>query len=439
MNDDAVDDTVFAMTNGNSAARLANAAGAAASAGRWQEAERLWSQVRDLEPENPAALFSLGVHAFQRGDLAAARELLDKARIAAPRDPMVPLSLARVHREAGRADLEWSAIISALDIDPYFLPGLLARGEFLERDKRSRAAAAVFRNVLKVAGNDPAHWPQALRKRLEHARAAVARDGDELAAFLKHKVDAQYAAVDAIAGGRWDEAMAILAGKSKPYAHECNQLHVPRLPAITFYDDALFPWMREVEARTEAIKAELQEMLVRRQDEFVPYIQYPPGAPVNQWDKLNHSRNWSGFHLYQHGAPVREHLDQCPKTAETLALVDAVTIAGLCPNAMFSALAPHAHIPPHTGETNARLVAHLPLVVPENCHYRVGYDWKQWREGKCWVFDDCIEHEARNDSDRLRVILMFDVWNPQLAPAEREMVGALAEAMNEYRSQTDGT
>jgi aspartyl/asparaginyl beta-hydroxylase (cupin superfamily) len=102
---------------------------------------------------------------------------------------------------------------------------------------------------------------------------------------------------------------------------------------------------------------------------------------------------------------------------------------------MFSALAPGAHIPPHTGETNARLVAHLPLVVPEDCHFRVGYDWKQWREGKCWVFDDTLEHEARNDSSQLRVILMFDVWNPLLSLAERDMVESLSLALNDYRTQ----
>jgi aspartate beta-hydroxylase len=98
-------------------------------------------------------------------------------------------------------------------------------------------------------------------------------------------------------------------------------------------------------------------------------------------------------------------------------------------------LAPGAHIPPHTGETNARLVAHLPLVVPGKCSYRVGYDWRQWREGKCWVFDDTLEHEARNDSDQLRVILMFDVWNPLLSLAEREMATALAGAMRDWRGR----
>lgn len=417
----------------NQVVQLANAAGAAAANGRWQEAEKLWQQVRSLDPRHVQALFSLGVHAFQRGDNHGALELLSTARELEPRDPMIALSIASVFRELGDTDREWNAIIAALDLQPYFLPGLLARGEFLERRTQPRVAAGVFRNALKVAGSNEAQWPAALRRRLEHARDAVQRDTDELAAYLAHEVGAQRAGVEAALGARWDEAISILAGKTKPYYSICNQLYVPRLPALTFYDDALFPWMEELEARTDAIKAELQEMIVRHEGEFVPYIQYPPGAPVNQWDKLNHSRNWSGFHLYANGAPVHEHLAQCPQTAEALAKVDMAEFAGLCPNAMFSALVPGAHIPPHTGETNARLVAHLPLVVPENCHYRVGYDWKQWREGKCWVFDDTLEHEARNDSDQLRVILMFDVWNPLLSKAERETASALASAMAAWR------
>lgn len=414
---------------------LVNAAGAAAAAGRWQEAERLWGQVHALDPGNVQALFSLGVHAFQRGAQQEALELLQQARAHAPRDPMILLTIGRVHREAGRADQEWGAIIAALEIDPYFLPALLGRGEFLERQDMPRAAAAVFRDVLKVAPAEP-EWPPALRRRLEHAREVVERDTLELVDYLGHRVAAKQATVDRALAGRWDEAVSILAGRTRPYHSRCNQLQIPRLPALTFYEDSMFPWMRELEGHTDAIKAELQEMLASRGEEFVPYIQYKPGDPVNQWDKLNHSRNWSGFHLYAHGEPVREHLSQCPRTAEALALVETVKIAGLCPNAMFSALAPGAHIPPHTGETNARLVAHLPLVVPDGCWFRVGYDTRSWREGKCWVFDDTLEHEARNESQQLRVILMFDVWNPLLSLAEREMATALAGAMRDWQSES---
>ena len=417
-------------------AALANEAGAAASAGRWRDAERLWTQVRALDPDNVQALFSLGVHAYQRGDAVGGLQLLQAARARAPRDPMIPLTISRIHRDADRPDQEWSAVIDALAIDPYFLPGLLAKAEFHERQRRPKAAAGVFRDALKAAPPEP-QWLPALRRRLEHARDAVRRDAEELVEFLNHRIAVDRGTIDAALHGRWDEAVSILAGKTRPYHPECHQLYVPRLPAITFYDDASFPWMRELESRTDAIKAELQDMLASRGEEFVPYIQYKPGDPVNQWERLNHSRNWSGFHLYAHGEPVREHLAQCPRTAEALALVEAVEIPGLCPNAMFSALAPGAHIPPHTGETNARLVAHLPLVVPEGCSFRVGYDWRKWREGKCWVFDDTIEHEARNDSDRLRVILMFDVWNPLLSSTERDMAAALAGAMRDYRAAVD--
>jgi len=414
---------------------LVNAAGAAAAGGRWQEAERLWNQVHALDPGNVQALYSLGVHAFQRGDSQAALELLQQARVRAPRDPMILLTIGRLHREAGRTQQEWDAIIAALEIDPYFLPALLGKGEFLEQQHKPRAAADAFRNVLKVAPPE-SEWPPALRRRLAHVREVVERDTLELVEYLGHRVAAKRATVDHALAGRWDEAVSILAGRTRPYHSQCNQLHVPRLPAFPFYDDALFPWMRELESRTDAIKTELQAMLASRGEEFVPYIQYMPGDPVNQWDKLNYSRNWSGFHLYAHGEPVAEHLAQCPKTAEALALVDTVEIPGLCPNAMFSALAPGAHIPPHTGETNARLVAHLPLVVPEKCSYRVGYDRRQWREGKCWVFDDTIEHEARNDSEKVRVILMFDVWNPLLSRAERDMARELAGAMRQWRTAT---
>ena len=94
-------------------------------------------------------------------------------------------------------------------------------------------------------------------------------------------------------------------------------------------------------------------------------------------------------------------------------------------------------IPPHTGVTNTRLITHLGLIVPENCTFRVGNESRNWTRGKAWIFDDTIEHEARNASDELRVVLIFDVWNPYLSLAERDMVCALLAAQREYY-QADG-
>jgi aspartate beta-hydroxylase len=226
-----------------------------------------------------------------------------------------------------------------------------------------------------------------------------------------------------------------MAGRSKPFHVDCNQLHVPRLPAIPFFERAEFPWALELEAKTDIIRAELIAALAADRDKFNPYIAYKPGEPVNQWRELNHSSRWSAFHLWRGGAPVKENLERCPETSKALAALPQVDIDGLCPNAMFSALAPKTRIPPHHGETNARLVAHLPLIVPEDCLYRVGFEERRWNVGEILVFDDTIEHEARNDSDELRVVLIFDVWNPLLSPAERAMVKAMSAAARAFSSR----
>jgi aspartyl/asparaginyl beta-hydroxylase (cupin superfamily) len=99
---------------------------------------------------------------------------------------------------------------------------------------------------------------------------------------------------------------------------------------------------------------------------------------------------------------------------------------------MFSALEPRTHIPAHTGVSNTRLVAHLPLIVPEGCRFRVGNETRTYRDAEAWVFDDTIEHEAWNDSDAVRIILLFDVWNPLLSPWEREMIAAVSGALDAF-------
>ena len=74
----------------------------------------------------------------------------------------------------------------------------------------------------------------------------------------------------------------------------------------------------------------------------------------------------------------------------------------------------------------------MPLIVPSDCTFRVGNETRVWEYGKAWVFDDTIEHEAANSSDRQRVILIFDIWNPALTEAERELVCELQRGLYDY-------
>jgi aspartyl/asparaginyl beta-hydroxylase (cupin superfamily) len=101
-------------------------------------------------------------------------------------------------------------------------------------------------------------------------------------------------------------------------------------------------------------------------------------------------------------------------------------------------LQPRTRIPPHTGVSNTRAIVHLPLLVPPGCGFRVGGEVREWREGAAFIFDDTIEHEAWNDSDTPRTILIFDVWNPYLDSTERDLVRAFYAAADASGFNPDG-
>ena len=81
---------------------------------------------------------------------------------------------------------------------------------------------------------------------------------------------------------------------------------------------------------------------------------------------------------------------------------------------------------------NTRLICHLPLIVPPNCRLRVGNEVRNVEAGKMLIFDDSIEHEAWNDSDETRVILLFEIWRPELDAEERRALTAMFEAIGLY-------
>jgi aspartyl/asparaginyl beta-hydroxylase (cupin superfamily) len=413
-------------------AQLVQTAAQLANAGRWNEAEQAWREVRRIDPNHPQALYSLGIHALQRGDAQGAHALLQQANSVAPRDPLILLTLAAARRDLQDLAGEREAIEATLALDPYYLPGLLSKGAWLERNGHPLGAAETYRNSLRVAPPEP-HWPPALREQLAHAAEVVNRHAQTFHEHLRQRLADLQAQLPAKVAGRWREAASVMAGRSQPYRSECNQLYVPRLPAIPFFDPADFPWVPALQARTDAIRGELVTAMQQEGSKFVPYIGYRPGEPVNQWQELNHSMRWSTLHLWRGGIPVDENLARCPTTAAALREVEMADIGGLCPNAMFSVLAPRTRIPPHNGETNARVIVHLPLIVPEGCTYRVGFEETKWTVGDVLIFDDTLEHEARNDGDETRVVLIFDVWNPLLTAAERQMVSAMAAAAREFR------
>jgi aspartate beta-hydroxylase len=161
-------------------------------------------------------------------------------------------------------------------------------------------------------------------------------------------------------------------------------------------------------------------------------LQHAASEPLDQWKELNQSKRWSALFLFKDGKRNDTIAARCPKTLAALDAADVVRIPQRGPTSFFSLLEPRTRIPPHTGTTNTRLTVHIPLIVPPQCGFRVGTQTRPWEPGTALIFDDTIEHAAWNDSDQERVILIFDIWNPLLTPAERELMTVATAAIAEF-------
>lgn len=387
------------------------------------------SSASPLAPDLPA-LEREAQAALAAGALDTAAALLAQLAQAQPRNVERWVTLALVHQQRTDEAAQEQALSRAQAADPYDLMTLLMRGRLFERQGRRHDAARAYGAALTVAP-PRAQLPRELNLALVHAESWREAYDRELGQFMDQAMDQ---ALRAHAGedlSRFQLSLDILLGRKRRYDSQAMRYFVPQLAPVEFFDRSHFPWLEAVEAQTDTIRQEFLAVLRAEQD-FVPYIQYADGEPVAQWAELNHSPRWSVFHLWKDGQPVPDHLARCPVTAATLAATPQPDQPGRTPVALFSMLKPHTRIPPHVGASNARLICHLPLIVPPNCRYRVGNSHRQWQEGRAWIFDDTIEHEAINDSDQIRVVLIWDTWHPALTPVERQLISAMNGALNAF-------
>ncbi len=186
-------------------------------------------------------------------------------------------------------------------------------------------------------------------------------------------------------------------------------------PGITrkpFYERSGISWANTFEAAFETIRGEL--LALRGDSKFTKYAQ-----PLNQEKQQIYDGMWNTFNFYHSDLSFDENCKLCPETTKLLASLPerSYPLPGI---AKFSALSPGAHILPHGGTGNYQIRCHLGLVTNPDCEIRVGDQIRGWREGKCLLFDDSLEHEVWNCGVTTRVVLLFDFWHPELLPEEIE-------------------
>ena len=389
-------------------------------------ARRAFEAVLDQEPGNPKAANSLGMIALENGDFPRAENLFTRAAKADPREPALWLNVAKAQRLQGDDAGERASLEAALAIDQRHFMALLRKAELHERLNERANAAMAWQGVVML-GTQAGELPPGVLEAVRHGQAYLDQHRGELSAALDTGLAG---ARDGLSRGelrRFDACVDTMLGKRRIYTNECHGVHFPFVPADEFFDRDFFPWMAELESQTDVIRGEVRALAEKGNQGFRPYVSQDSGTPQNKWTPLDQSLDWGALFLWEYGVRNEDACVRCPGTVAALERVPQSDIPGRAPTAFFSVLRPRTHIPPHTGVTNIRTIIHLPLIVPDGCRFRVGGETRPWREGEAFAFDDTIDHEAWNDSDEMRAVLIFDVWNPYLSEAERRLIRLMFE------------
>lgn len=177
-----------------------------------------------------------------------------------------------------------------------------------------------------------------------------------------------------------------------------------------FYNTKDYVFLQPLIDNFVVIKKELLNLIELKQD--------------NQWLKTfptyvksDKHKAWKVFSFNFFCMKFPSHAKLCPNTAELIYSIPEILSCD------FSSMEPHTHILPHKGYSKMVLRCHLPLIIPnqELCAIRVGNETKNWKEKELLIFDDSFEHEAWNNSDEQRVVLMFDIPNPKWGYTAQEI------------------
>ena len=201
--------------------------------------------------------------------------------------------------------------------------------------------------------------------------------------------------------------------------------YVPGLTIQPFWPDQ--PWQKKMESKYSAIR---DEFLRVTQDSSTLQQQGNniwAGALTD--DASSYGVGWKTLVLMDRGYWDPVNVNLFPKAAKAIrdANVPATEV-------FFASMEPHSEIAPHSDFTNFVLTSHLALDIPysgENqCRLTIADQTKEWINGECTLFDTSLLHDAVNESDQKRYILMMRVWHPDLSQDERGALQFIYDCLN---------
>ena len=370
------------------------------------------------QPDNPSLHVGAGVltRAVGKDDLAL--EHLEAALRLSPENAHAMLPLGLLHATAGRPEAARPLLESALALQPGPRRGLA-------HDYMTLAAVA-----CQTKDTDACHtfYTRAYQTDLAAEQRPVAAAAITAAcmALIQERGEAGMAAAAALG------ARGVLAGVLHAPLQLPQRL-VHGLSARPWWDDSrAWPVVESLEAHAAAIREEVLHVHRSQPGGLAALAALTPDSA-----SLVAAGSWHEVDLIRNGVPVARNLALMPVTARLLLSMREATsmVRGGC---KVSFLSPGTVIAPHSGLTNSRLRIHLGLSVPRDCGIVVNGEARTWQEGRCLVLDDSFVHSVWHRGTAPRIILIVDVWHPEMDDAAREESLADApELLRNYQAHRD--
>lgn len=363
-----------------------------------------------------------GLAALRGQEPARAATILRSHAATTPPAGFPWLALAHAELLLGNFDAAAEALDRRLTEAPRDIAALLQRGRLHEQAGNPRAAVSFYQAARNQVGAEGG-LPSQLRPLLDHAANYCSAATAEFEARLQEATSGPLST-------EMHEVLGLLRGEREIDLQQPSVLYYPGLAQKRFFDSKEFPWLTPMLDLLPEMQAEWAAISAQGAQGFAPYVQVAENRPAPA-NPLLGSMAWTALHFWQNGAIVPENAARCPATMKALSYAPMPQISRRSPNAHWSRLLPGAHIRPHFGMLNTRLICHIPIKTAPDCTLRVGSETRCWQDGVPLIFDDSMEHEARNGGDEERVVLLFEIWRPEIPEQDRAVISRIFEVIGE--------
>lgn len=411
------------------------------NAGHADASAAVYSLLLEIQPRCVEALRAVAQQALRQGSVVEAVSLLERALELEQGDPKLHYELHVALQRLMQTPDAHATLGLIVSRQPYGYSSDLIRARLLESRGETRPAVLGYLRAIRGAqsrgfwlGKDTT--PPWLLDMVTHAMTVAQRGRLDLfhewlaVMHQAHGRDSMTRVADCMATYLGHPAGPPADPRQRP-----SFLYFPGLPSTPFFERSQLPFASMLEAQAPVIRSEMLEAIADP-TKVGPFH----GSLTQQQRELLTRGAWDAQFFFKDGERIASTHEACPATSAALAALPLDHVPGHGPEVCFSIMRSGAHILPHSGVTNTRSVVHLGLVVPPGCALSLrAVGQVEWQEGACLAFDDTYEHEAWNRSDRTRVILLCDIWNPNLSQAECSAVASLICMIGELNSSTQAS